>query len=91
MKKKINIGLIAVAVVLSVVSWFLLPDTVVVQIGVDGQASNTMPKVFAVIVPLVISVIGSAMNLNDDTRQNYRGYVLSIVGIAVMVFSLIVN
>ena len=91
MKKKINIGLIAVAVVLSVVSWFLLPDTVVVQIGVDGQASNTMPKVFAVIVPLVISVIGSAMNLNDDTRQNYRGYVLSIVAIAVMVFSLIVN
>lgn len=37
MKKKINIGLIAVAVVLSVVSWFLLPDTVVVQIGADGR------------------------------------------------------
>lgn len=28
----------------SVAGWFLLPDELVVQIGLDGQPSNVLPK-----------------------------------------------
>ena len=42
MKKKIiSIAVIVIAVGLSVCAWFMLPPVVAVQIGLDGQATNT--------------------------------------------------
>ena len=61
-KNLINILLVVVAIGLSVVSWFILPDVVTVQVGVDGHVTNTMPKVLAVAIPLGVSVVGSAIN-----------------------------
>ena len=37
------VGMAAV-VILAAVSWFILPETVAVQIGLDGKVSNTMPS-----------------------------------------------
>lgn len=54
MKTKIIAGISgAVAAALAVYSYMTLPDTVAVQIGVDGQVSNTMPKLFAVALPIM--------------------------------------
>ena len=50
-KKWINILLIAAAVALGVYCWLVLPATVAVQVGLDGQATNTMPKLLAVAIP----------------------------------------
>ena len=89
--KVISIILIAAAIGLGVVSWFLLPDVVAVQIGLDGQISNTMPKALAVAVPLGISVVGSVMNLTSRDEKNSKGFLLSLVGLALMALSLLVN
>lgn len=90
-KNLINILLVVVAIGLSIISWFVLPDVVAVQVGVDGQVTNTMPKVLAVAIPLGVSVVGSAMNLVGKEEKNKKGYILSIMGIAIMVLSLLFN
>ena len=52
MKKNLaNIFLIIIAIGLGICSWFLLPDVVTVQVGMDGQVTNTMPKLLAILIP----------------------------------------
>ena len=89
--KVISIILIVAAIGLGVVSWFLLPDVVAVQIGLDGQVSNTMPKALAVAVPMGISIAGSVMNLTGGDEKKSKGFLLSLVGLALMAVCLLVN
>lgn len=90
-KKLISIIFVIAAIGLGVISWILLPDIVAVQVGFDGQITNTMPKVLAVAIPLGVSVVGSAMNLTGKEESNKKGYILSVAGIAIMVLSLLFN
>lgn len=90
-KNLVSILLIVIAIGLSVLSWFLLPDVVAVQVGFDGQVTNTMPKALAVVIPLGLSVVGSVMNLTGKEDKSKKGYILSVIGIAVMLLSLLVN
>lgn len=39
-KNLVNIILVIIALGLSVISWLLLPDVVVVQVGIDGHFLN---------------------------------------------------
>ena len=92
MKKNwVNILLVLVAMGLGVAAWFLLPDAVAVQVGLDGHATNTLPKALAVGIPLGISVVGSAMNLTAKEVKNAKGYTLAVVGIGVLVLTMLLN
>lgn len=92
MKKKIiSIVLIMIAVGLSICAWSMLPPVVAVQVGFDGQVTNTMPKLAAIAIPLTISVAGSVVNLTNKENGNSKGFVLGIVGIAVMLLTLFAN
>ena len=88
-KNFINILLVIAAIGLGVISWLLLPDVVAVQVGFDGQITNTLPKIPAVAIPLGVSLVGSVMNLTGQKEK--KGYILSVAGIAVMVLSLLFN
>ncbi|MDD6468264.1 MAG: DUF1648 domain-containing protein [Erysipelotrichaceae bacterium] len=89
-KNLISMLFIVVAIGLGVVSWFFLPDVVAVQVGIDGKITNTMPKVLAIAIPLGVSIVGSAMNLTGK-ETNKKGYILSVVGIAILIVSLFFN
>ena len=71
--KWISIMLLVIAAGLGIVCWLVLPETVTVQIGTDGQASNTLPKLPAVLIMLGISVAGAVMNLRGKTEKKTRG------------------
>ena len=89
MKKKIiPIVLIFIATVLAVVGYILLPDVVAIQIGLDGQVSNSMPKLFAVVLPLLLSAITAFMYYKTEKGGHIAA---SVVGIFVLVFELIFN
>ena len=90
-KKWINILLIAAAVALGVYCWLVLPATVAVQVGLDGQATNTLPKMAAIVIPLGLSLVGSLMSLTGKEGKNNRGMVLALAGLAVMALSLLLN
>lgn len=92
MKTKIiavTLGIAAAA--LAVYSYIILPDTVAVQIGVDGQVSNTMPKLFAVALPLVITLGGCGVIVFGKKETKVKGIVLSVVGIGVMIVTILFN
>lgn len=91
MRKTISIVCIAVAVILAVVSWFLLPDLVVTQFGMDGQPSNYMSKAMAILIPLAVAGIGGAFGLTSDEKRAKKGIILSAIGILVMIVSLVIN
>ena len=90
-KNLISIVIMMIAIGLGICAWFLLPEVVAVQVGMDGQVTNTMPKLLAILIPLVISAAGVVMNLTNKKENSMKGFVLSLVGIAVMLLTLFFN
>lgn len=91
MKKKVSLSFLVLAVVLSCISFVLLPDSVVIQIGADGQPSNTLPKILAILIPLGITVAGSLLHYGSNDTSDKKGLLMAIVGIVIFVFSLVAN
>lgn len=57
----------------------------------NGQATNTMPKLLAIIIPLGISAAGSIINLTNKEENSVKGFVLALVVIAAMILTLVFN
>lgn len=92
MKKNwISIIIMIIAIGLVICAWFLLPEVVAVQVGMDGQVTNTMPKLLAILIPLVISAAGVVMNFTNKKENSMKGFILALVGIAVMLLTLFFN
>ena len=92
MKKKwLSLMLLIIAMGLGICAWFLLSDTMVVQVGFDGQATNTMPKLLTILVLVGISAAGSIMNFTHKKEQGGKGLILALVGIAAMILTLLFN
>jgi len=87
-KKAIILGVITVA--LALISWFILPDEVVMQVRIDGEPGSVLSKPVAVIAPLLISGMGLYLYLRDDVR-NTKNVILIFAGYLVSVFSWVVN
>lgn len=88
-RKTISIILIAIGIILGAVGYVILPEVVAVQVGFDGSVANTMPKLLAIGLPLLITIIGSVINIKED--DNRKGLILAIAGIVVMVITLLFN
>jgi len=91
MKKFTPAAIIAVAVVLAIVSYIVLPDVVVVQITASGGVGSTMPRLLAVLLPLAISVAGALLAMTGKQDREYKNLIVSAVGIACAVLTLIFN
>ncbi|MGE4485180.1 MAG: hypothetical protein AB7C97_08725 [Oscillospiraceae bacterium] len=85
----VAVCLIAVSVILAVISFLILPDMVTVQVTFSGGAGNTMPKLFAVALPFVISIIFAVIYCRKDDNKRYL--FLSLLGIAIYVITWAIN
>ena len=83
--------MIAVSLVLAVIAYAILPDKVVMQIGTDGQPSNMLPKLPAVIIPFVITSFGAVSYAAGDNEAKIRNIIIVVAGYLVAIFSLIFN
>ena len=88
-RKTISIILIAIGIILAAVGYVILPEVVAVQVGFDGSVANTMPKLLAIGLPLLITIVGSVINIKED--DNRKGLILAVAGIVVMVITLLFN
>lgn len=59
----------------SVAGWFLLPDELVVQIGLDGQPSNVLPKPAGLLIPLGLGALGAFLACSGERRRS-SGWIL---------------
>lgn len=90
MKKKIASLSIIISIVLAVVSIKLLPDIIVIQIGLNGTASRTAPKLIGVMIPLIITFAGSIMLLNE-TSSHKKSTIFILLGYLINALTLFFN
>lgn len=84
-------AMLAVSLVLAVTGYLVLPDKVVVQVGADGQPSNMLPKLAAVIIPVVITGFGAVSYAVGDNEAKIRNIIIVVAGYVVAIFPLIYN
>lgn len=89
--KIISVIMIVIAVIIAIVGYVILPDQVIIQIGSDGKASNIVPKIFGVLIPLALTVFGAIMlNLGDQSKK-WTYIIVAIAGYVVAAFTFIMN
>ena len=91
MNKRFVLGIIIVlALALGIYGYMVLPETVVVQIDLHGNPSNTYPKNSEIAFQLLLSIGGAiGWYLSDNKGRKYL--VLAMVGLLVSVLTLIYN
>ena len=95
MNKKyiIPVILAAVSVCLAILAFIILPETVIIQFSADSSGNTTAPKLFAVLLPALLGIGGAlwALFTKDDEKTRGKGFLISVVGIAVFIIMLAVN
>lgn len=89
MKKSVVILVLVIAIALAVASWFLLPARVTIQYDFEGNPSTTVPKLAAVLIPIVLAAVGTVVGLTGDEDVSKRGFVVTVVAIVIQAFSLL--
>lgn len=75
------IALIAVAIIMSVISWIILPDTVMMQFPGLQTGAPPFPKFLAVLVAFGFSAAFSVLSVKNEEGVKYAfiGYALHIL------------
>ncbi len=90
MKKKYVIILLAVvSITLFLLDYFVLPDTVVIQVGFDGNPTNTVPKVIASFIPVILEVVGIVTFKNGEDIK--KGLIMCAIGYAAAIITIFMN
>ncbi len=92
--KKVNKNIIIISIVLSsvilaVIGYVVLPDTLVMQFTPSGEAGTTMPKILGLVVPLFITVTFSILFYkNKDSKKHL---IIALIGLLIYAFIFIFN
>lgn len=87
-KSLLTAGIILTALVLSVVGWIVLPDTLVLQVTMSGGAGTTLPKIAGLALPFLISGVFAVLY---NLRENKKHLMISIIGLVVFIFIFVMN
>lgn len=90
--KKIAIALIVAAVILGAFGFIALPENIITQFTSSGGV-NTMGKIPALIVPLLISIIPAilSMSLDENDERNQKYLIGSVLGILILLVMIGIN
>ena len=75
----------------SVVGWFILPEELVMQIGVDGQPSSVMPKLFGLLIPPAVGLIGARIASSTGREKHLAGFITLAVAAVIAGFTFFMN
>ena len=59
--------------------WFLLPDELVMQVGLDGQPSRMMPKLAGLLVPVAVGAVGAGIACGREQEKRAGGLIVLVV------------
>lgn len=79
-------GIIAGAIVMAVVSWFILPDYVALQMAAMNTGVPVFPKWFAILFPFALTSVMAAGSINCR-----RQFPASLIGYALYVVLWLIN
>lgn len=75
----------------SIAGWFILPEELVMQIGVDGQPSNVMPKLFGLLIPVAVGLIGAGIASSTGKEKHLAGFITLAVAAVIAGFMFVMN
>ena len=90
-RRIVGVSIIACAVLLAVVGYFTLPDTLVVQLAAGGTPANTLPKIPALLIPLAVSCIFAVLFMTCAAQARLKYLLVSLLGFAIDAVTFIVN
>ena len=71
--------------------WFVLPEELVMQIGVDGQPSSVMPKLFGLLIPPAVGLIGAGIASSTGKEKHLAGFITLAVAAVIAGFTFFMN
>ncbi len=86
--KLTGIIMIVVGVVLAVVGYIVLPETLIVQFGVDDSVAGA-PKLAALAIFLIIDAAGALGYMQNEEKRNML--FISGLGLLLLVLSFVIN
>ncbi len=82
----ITISVIAISIVLAIVGYFKLPETLVVQITLGGGAGNTLPKALGLLLPLLLSCAFAIVYYKTETAKEARkNLIISVASLMIYI------
>lgn len=75
----------------AVAGWSMLPDTLVVHIGLDGQPSNHMPKLVGVLLPVALGAIGAGIACDPSKEKKVSGFAVLAAAVIVTILTFAMN
>ena len=91
--KIIGFTSVIIFLVLNSVGFFILPDTLVVQVNFSGEASTTLPKFLSLALIMVLGIVIAIQLIIDKPDKEYKRWYLAdiiivIVNVIIFVFNL---
>ena len=74
-----------------IVGWFLLPDTLVMQVSMSGQPSKSMPKVLGLLIPMAAGMMGAAYASSEKEERRPQGFIVLALAVVVLVITFAFN
>lgn len=88
-KKRILVmSIILLEVVFTVVGYFILPETLVVQVTQSGEAGNTLPKIAGLAIPFSMCTIFSILYFFNENKKNL---IAAICGLVMSILTFVFN
>ena len=90
--KKIAIALIVASVILGTFGFIALPENIITQFNSSGGV-NTMGKIPALVVPLLISIVPAILSMTlDESDERSKKYLMgSVLGILILLVMIGIN
>ena len=79
----------ALALILGIAGYFLLPDSLAMQIGVSGRLQNYMPKVPALLLPVAAGAVGTVLTRSGEKKT--AGLILAVLSPALEAIIFVMN
>ena len=83
--------LVVPLVIAAIIGWFVLPDELVMQIGVDGQPSNVMPKLFGLLTAPAVGLIGAGIASSAAKEKHLAGFLALAAAFVITGFTFFMN
>jgi hypothetical protein len=92
MTKKIAIILVVMSFILAVISFIVLPSSVITQFSLGSENVTKMPKVAAIAIPFLLGTVGGLLSFFSKNYQTKnKTLIISAVGILIFIFMIAVN
>ena len=90
-KHKLNIGTIILIIVMNLIAYKFLPDTIATQFTSSGELTNFIPKnIFIFFVPVILIFISFLLSVRTSITKLYP-ILINGIFLAVNTFTLFIN